>query len=420
MRATERLVRFAAIVSALLVLGIADRARAADWPIVQGTEVGQPEDRPIRPFGFVQVVGDGMLGGEVNGLSKANAAFDGQRPSFNSLDGGGSWGATVRRARPGLRGAIPGTDQRVSYFFLAELGTAAIARDGPTLTDAAVTFSYVPGARLRVGQFKLPLMDETVEANPLAAEWINYSQPAAQLALENFVRGGKYVGGASGFRDVGAEVFDTFQWNKVALAYALMLSNGHIGRVEDDAAKDVTARTTFSWVFSGKPADPHRQEMSVFAWGQRGERQLDTGSAQRIRAGTGAHLELEPIRLRAEIVYASGVLVTGPTPPFLGQPIAVSAHGRAVGGYVQARVRMFGHLLAGARYDELHRDVDDDKALRVFRTLTPMLEYDVVPHVRLQANYEMRWLLAPHGSADAKTFANAMGDRFLVQATAAF
>lgn len=135
---------------------------------------------------------------------------------FNALDNGGTWGLAVRRARPGLRSAVPGTDGRVSYFLLAELGTAAIARDGPTLTDAAITLSYVPCARLRIGQFKLPLMDEAVEANPLAAEWVNFSLPAAALVNGNRVRDGKLDGGASGFRDVGVELFDTFQRGHLA------------------------------------------------------------------------------------------------------------------------------------------------------------------------------------------------------------
>lgn len=419
MRATERARRLG-LALGLAALTAAPAARAADWPIIQGTEVGQPEGA-IRPFGFIQVVGEGMLGGEVHGLrSPALAQFEGQRPAFNELIDGGTWGVTVRRARPGLRGAIPGTDRRVSYFFLAEFGTAQIARNGATLTDAALTFSYVPGARVRVGQFKLPVVDEGVEANPIAAEWINFSLPTTALVLDHTVRSDRYIGGVSGFRDVGVQVFDTFQWRKLALSYALVVSNGRINSIEDDAAKDVTGRTTLSWVFSGKPNDPHRQELSVFAWGQRGERTFDTGSVQRIRSGAGIHLEKEPIRIRAEAVYASGGLVLGPNPPFLGQPIAVSPTGRALGGYVQARVRLTKHLLAGLRYDELIRDLDDPRARRIFRGLAPMIEVAPHPRVRLQANYERRWLSAPDAPPDAQTIARAMGDRVAVQATVIF
>src|SRR5690606_7849867 len=106
-----------------------------------------------RPFGAVQVTGEGVLAAPVRGLSPALASFDGRRAAFNVVSpDGASWGISVRRARPGLRGAIPGTGGRASYYLLAELGTAPIARDGPTLADAAITLSYVPGARIRFGQ----------------------------------------------------------------------------------------------------------------------------------------------------------------------------------------------------------------------------------------------------------------------------
>lgn len=420
MRATERR-RFAAAVLAAgsLAFAIAREARAADWPLVQGTE---PKDAPaIRPVGFIQVTGETMLGGDVHGLtSPALAKFDGQRPSFNLLEGGSPSSFAVRRARPGFRGALPGTDARVTYFLLAEFGTAAIARDGPTLTDAAITLSYVPGARVRVGQFKMPTMDEGAEANPVAAEWINGTMTAGTLVNESRIKDGKYDGGASGFRDVGVEVFDTFREKHVALAYALMVSNGRRGFVDDDTQKDVSGRTMLSWVFSGADNDPHRQELSVFAWGQRGRRNVGGIDAQRIRSGAGVHLEKEPIRARAELVYASGALPTGQTPPFLGQPLTMDAHGRALGGYVQARVRVFGHALVGLRYEELHRGLDTPPSRRVFRTLAPMLEYDPVKNVRLQATYERRWMSAPDGTADAKTIAASMGDRASLQATVIF
>ncbi len=398
---------------------IAAPTRAADWPIIQGTEEGQPEGA-VRPFGFVQVTGEGAFGGRVSGLrGKALVPFNGQRPTFNAINDDASWGLAVRRARPGLRGAIPGTNRRVTYFVLAELGTAAIAREGPTLTDAAVTLSYIPGARLRAGQFKLPMMDETVEANPIAAEWINFSLPASALVLENEVQKGRYVGGASGFRDVGVEAFDTFRWAKLALSYAVMVSNGN-RRLEGDDAKDVTARTAVSWVFSGAASDPHRQEVSVFAWGQRGERTIDGVGTQRIRSGVGAHLEKGRIRVRAEAVYASGALVLGQSPPFPGQPIAVADDGRALGFYAQTRVRVLGRFLVGVRYEELRRQLDDRAALRIFRGLTPMIEYDIVPRARLQLTYERRWFSAPHGAADALTIARAAGDRAAAQLTVVF
>jgi hypothetical protein len=417
MRATERRAIFAA---ALLAASVPGAARAADWPMVQGTEA---KDAPaVRPIGFIQVTGETIVSDRVEGLtSPALVKFNGERAAFNVFEGGTATSSfAVRRARPGLRGALPGTGARVTYFLLAEFGTAAIARDGPTLTDAAVTISYVPGARFRIGQFKLPTMDEGTEANPVAAEWINGTLTAGTIVNENRVKDGRFDGGASGFRDVGVEVFDTFRQGHLALSYAAMVSNGKRGAVDDDAQKDVSGRTTLSYVFSGADSDPHRQELSLFVWGQRGRRDVEGVSAQRVRSGAGIHLEKEPFRVRTELVYASGAISTGPFPPFPGQPQTMDPYARAIGAYVQARMRVFDKALVGLRYEELHRGIDEPRQLRVFRTLSPMLEYDIVPRVRLQATYERRWLSAPDGSADAKTIAATMGDRASLQATVIF
>lgn len=411
--------RLAALGAVLLaVASLEPPARAADWNFVQGTE---PKGAPaVRPFGVVQVTAEGIVAEPVRGLGPGLSAFEGQRASFNVLSSGAPWSVAVRRARPGLRGVIPGTGEHVSYYLLAELGTVPLARDGPTLADAAITLSYVPGARVRVGQFRLPLMDEGMESNAMAAEWPNLTSVANTLVMENPVAKGAYAGGASGFRDVGVEVFDAFQLGHMALSYSVALTNGRRGEIDVDGAKDVTARTMASWVFSGAPTDAHRQELSLFAWGQRGERKLDGVVAQRIRSGVGVHLEKEPVRVRAELVYASGAIFGGPSPSFAGQPLAVDATGHAIGGYVQARIRVLGKGSVGLRYDELRRGQGDPKALRISRSLTPMVEWDPAPRVRVQASYEKRWLAAPGASVDARTIAATMGDRLDAQVTVLF
>jgi len=409
----------AAVVTASL---FATAAHAADWPIAMGTEEGAP-DQPLRPLGFLQVVGEGTSGARVEGLkSKALSKYEGARPTFNTVgDSDASFGLTVRRARIGFRGSVPSTNKQVTYFLSVEAGTAAINRGSTIrLVDGAITFSMLPGARVRVGQFKLPTMDETVEANPISGELINFSNVALGLMLENKVEKGVYVGGAYAFRDVGIQVFDTFQRRNVALSYQLMVSNGRFGGTDEDNQKDVTGRVMASWVFSGKANDPHRQELSLFAWGQHGTRGYGDRRYERIREGIGVHLEREPIRLRAELVYGSGMLVLGPNPPFAGEPIAVAPDGRALGGYAQARVRLFGKLLLGLRYDELHRQLGQGPALRVLRTLTPAIEWDFTPKAKLMFNYEKRWLGAPDGSEDAQRIAETIADRVLVQATVTF
>jgi hypothetical protein len=403
-----------ALVSATLA---PSAARAADWPIVTGTEEGAP-DTAIRPFGFLQVVGEGTFGSRVQGLqAPALQRFDGRYAAFNTLPGSeATAGLSIRRARPSVRGSVPFTKKKVTYFFSTEFGKVGLTRVDPAvIADASVTFSYIPGARIRVGQFKLPLMDEVVESNPLAAEQINFTQTAVQLLAESRVENGKYTSGTYGFRDLGVSVFDSFQFGKVALSYQVMGSQGRMGSFEDDEGKDISGRVTSSWVFKGKPWDPHRQELSLFAWGLHGRRTQDGLSGDRNRSGIGAHLELEPVRFRAELVHAQGMIIAGPTPPFEGEPIVVAPYGEALGAYGQARVKLFGHFLIGLRYEELHRWTQVPSELRIFRTLTPGLEVQITPKIRLMVNYEKRWIEAPHGSADAKRIVETVGDRLIAQ-----
>lgn len=396
-------------------------ARAADWPIVTATEVGVKET-PFRFFGFVQVVGEAnVLGERVTGLTSPKLrAYEGRWATFNTLpDSEATWGLTVRRLRPGVRGSVPGTDQKISYIATVELGKAGVTRLTPaTVMDAGITFSYLPGARIRVGQFKLPLADEVVEANPLSSELVNYSQPASQLLLESRVTGGKVVSNAYGFRDLGVEAFDSFAFGKrLSLSYALMVSQGRMGAVDDDPAKDISGRVTGSWVFSGGASDPHRQELSVYFWGLHGTRAYEGSRAQRNRSGAGVSLELEPVRLRAEILSGQGMIVSGPQPAFASADVAVAPNGRALGFVAFARVRLAGHVLLKMRYDELHRNTESAPDTRVFRTLTPAIEAQITPKMRLMLDYERHWILAPDASADAKRIVDTAGDRVLLQAS---
>lgn len=394
-------------------------AAAADWPMLQGTEVPGAE---VRPFGFVQVVGEGIVGGrDARGLSPALAAFDGQRPTFDRVGGGeATWGFSLRRARAGLRGPIPGTGDRAAFLLALEFGDNGLTRVDPVVvSDASVTGSFVPGLRLRAGQFKLPLGEEALEMNPIAAEFVNVSAATGQLLAESPIADGAYTGGTSGFRDVGVEGFDTVPIGPGELSYALMVSNGRMGTLDVDDPKDVTARVAVTpWVW-GEPAATTRDELGVWVFHQQGKRTVDGVPTDRIRQGFGVKLERAGWFARAEVIHGAGVLELGPNPPFPGQPIAVSATGRALGGYALVH-REWDHVGGGLRYDELRRSIESDPDLRVFRTLTADLQLAASPRARLMLDYEWRWMAAPHGSADAVALAGTLGDRVSLQATAVF
>lgn len=303
---------------------------------------------------------------------------------------------------------------------MIEVGNNTFTRTSRVLVaDASATFSYIPGVRLRVGQFKLPLMDETLESQPLAATTINYSQVASQLVSENPVASGAYTGGSSGTRDVGIQAFESIPVGPVELSYAAMLSNGQPGVLDATTPKDWTGRMMVSRVFDGARNDPHRREVSVFGWRQQGARALDGVEGLRVRQGGGIHVETVPVRARVEVVHAVGMIEAGASPPFPGQPIEVVVDGEAIGGTAMLRGawRGFG---ASTRYDQLWRDTGSETDLRVFQTLALGLDYSVTPRARIMAELELRSLRAPGAGQDSQTIADTMGDRLSAQAVVVF
>jgi hypothetical protein len=397
-------------------------ADAADWLLLQGTETG-PDPAAVRPWGFVQALGEGIaFGPPVEGMSAETLSpFNGQLASFNRVGSAdATWGFAIRRARAGLRGAIPKTDGRVAWLIAAEFGDNQLTRIDPVvLTDASVTYSYIPRARVRIGQFKLPLGEEALEMNPLAAEFVNFSNATSQLLLENPSASGVYTAGASGFRDVGVQVFDSVAVGRGALSYAAMLSNGRMGALDLDDSKDVTGRVSWAPLVWGEPDAPHRDEVGVYGFWQQGARTIEGEAVPRIRRGGGLQVEKAGWHARIEVIQASGAIEEGTNPPFPGQAVAVAAEGEAVGGYAYLHYER-GIVGGGVRYDELWRMYDSPTDLRVFRTLTADVQLEITPRARVMLDYELRGLEAPEGSADAQAIAASMGDRVSLQAGVAF
>lgn len=393
---------------------IASAALAADWPVIQGTELGRP-DTAAQPFGFVQLVGEAVRAETVTGLtSAALAPYEGQRPSADRVGpGDAAAGFSVRRARLGLRGSVPATEQRVGWLLSVEAGSNAATRVAPVvLSDASVTVSPTDGLHLRAGRFKLPLSDEALEGNPVAATSIDFTAATAQLLQENPVRGGAYVGGGSAFRDVGLSVFGDQALGPLVLSANGVVANGSAGGWDLDDGKDLAARLALTHVFGGEAWDPHRREVSAYAWAQRGSRALESGPAVRLREGAGLDLETASVRLRAEAVRAVGAVEVPAA--FPGLPVEVHADGRAWGAaaWVHGTWRWLGGTVRG---DLLDRDTQDPAALRTFRTLTLGVDAVAAKRVRVQVDYAFRRADAPQGSPDARRIARATGDRVAAQ-----
>ena len=162
---------------------------ATNWFQLQNNE--QAGAAPYTFWGFVQPTYTHNEGGTVNGIT----APAGLVPYNGHVYLGNLVGPDLLhedqlqmfRARPGVRGTIPGTDEKINYFFLAELGNNGLTRDRhATFTDATVTFNHIPGARVRVGLGRLPLGEEAMQGVQLM-DYINFSNVSDQLLNERFV-----------------------------------------------------------------------------------------------------------------------------------------------------------------------------------------------------------------------------------------
>jgi hypothetical protein len=317
---------------------------------------------------------------------------------------------------------VPKTNQRVSYYLMTESGQVSLTRGAPVVfSDMFVTLS-APGVRARVGQGKLPIMEEIVQGVAPSLEFIHFSTTLTGLMLENQVVNGAYVGPAFGFRDVGVQLFEGFQEGHWAGSYALMVSNGNgIHAIDVDAGKDVSARGEFGYVTDGERNSGRREEIKVGAWWLEGTRGVDDTRYRRMRRGAFLHVEQGFAWSLVELAQGDGMLESGRAPPFPGGEVVIAPEGQGWGAVASAGVRFdVQDVTIGVkgRYDQFHRRTETPEAERVFRTATAGIEVNPHPLVRLQANYELRRLGVPSGDEAALVVADAMGDRITAQITA--
>jgi hypothetical protein len=417
----------------MLALGVALPTRAADWVMIGGSEEGRP-DSAFTPIAFTQLVAESTpLAAPVTGLtSDALAGFNGQLASFNLA---GSVILDVRRLRLGARGTAPLTQGAITYFVAVEAGHNAATRGvSVNLIDASISVHAVPGVRLRVGQFKLPTMDETLEANPLTADFTSFSLLVSQLMLEQPVKDGAFAGPAFANRDLGIQLFNSHVLpasvpvvgDRLELSWAVMGSQGHVGGIDNDDGKDLTARASASWLLSRKqkPTSPWRDEVSVFAWAQHGTRTINTDGTSRVvdrdRRGVGLHARAFGLRSRFEAVAANGMLFLGAAPAFAGQPVSIDPKGTAWGFAADLGVEHLGPFEVDARLEQLVRGDVETPAGRVFRNVVLGAQYKFTEQAKLIFNYSFRHIEAGAGSpADVRTILDSIGDLASLQLSVA-
>lgn len=426
--------RFAVV----LLLGfISATASASNWLQLQGNEA--PDAPAIRTFGFVQPSYTYIDARQASGLRGAAATFNGQYSTLNL-----NWPELqqphqfqVIRAGLGMRGRL---NDEINYFAALDAGQNGVNyyRD-VMVTDASLTFNYIPGARIRAGLFKLPTSEEALLAVNTSYPYVYNSNAVLYMLVglpvqaNGMVRASgtssaKLSSGFSGFRDWGVQIYDTFVQERWEYSYAAMLSNGAaIESIKDtDARKDLTVRLQISYLLGGK--GPNREDFSAFVWRQSGARLFGTEYFGLVREGAGIKYLQGDYRVSAEYLRAEGMVVGGQAPPFVGQPFAAGVNEKARGGYVEGGWRFIPQWEIDLRYDYLDFMTQTAANEREFSTTTLGLQYFVNPATRAIFNYELRNMKVSNPTAiaagaardNALAIAKGMGDRISVQLTWSF
>ena len=403
-----------AITSALLLL-FGSQALAVDWPSLQGLE-GKKKEKATRIWGFLE-----PEYARTDGTNLQAGPWKGQEAVFNQIgpDNTSSDTFDIRRARVGIRGQFD--YNKVNYFFLSEFGNNGITRkDGAQLTDASVTLNYIPGAHIRIGQFKTPQGNEAQKAIH-TFDWNNFTNAANQLLLERFTNeDGSRAGFANGlngpigaYRDIGIQVFNTFKKEDREFTYAVMLGNGNgINRSDN---KELYILLSTEKVFGGR--GPRRQGFKTYGWYTDGKRTLKFANGiagdqefDRQRYGVGTTYRKDKLRLAAEYVKADGMIFNGSDGGAIpGSVATVGPNAGAVsslnyltdneadGWHIDAGYKVLPKLELGIRYDKLNRGTEGNPALeREFDTLTLGAQYYFSKRTRVIANYAFRDAEAPN------------------------
>ncbi|HEY9050836.1 MAG TPA: porin [Gammaproteobacteria bacterium] len=460
----------------MLAAGIASSftalpVHAANWLMLQGTEPDASAER-AKVWGFIQPTYQ-----TVDGTKLPVGPWAGQDSQFNTHqpDLSSNSNFQLQRARIAVRGTGFPLDSNVNYFVMAEFGNNGITstaggNGSAKLTDATVTLNHIKGARIRVGQMKIP-MSEEVYQGIITFNYINFTNVANQQLIERpfwtdgaaacdpvngednylkFCNGDaetQFRSNSVAVRDTGIQVFDTFKVNDWEHSYAVLLGKGGINGDDRDNDLDTTVYWSSEKLYGGGDG-PWREGWKFYAWNTSGKRTiydsatLNAGGTSLTAAertydrkltGIGTTYLKDKYRIWAEYIKAEGMIFNGSTGGAV--PGAVNNTGTAVsqfqtsvdgesdGWYIDFGYKITPKIELDYRYDVYNRVTNLAAAAeRKYDTSTFGMQYFFNKKTRLIVNYEVRSLEAPGqaSTAAANQIGDSMDDRISAQIFAAF
>ncbi|WP_321530743.1 hypothetical protein [uncultured Desulfuromonas sp.] len=389
-----------------------DSAGAVNWLMLQGVE---KKTAPIRLGGFILLdyinAGGGDLpAGPFTGTSlNSGVVTPNQRSSaeFN-----------LRKLQLGIRGAL--TD-KINYSLKTISGNNSASRiddhNRIRLIESSVTLNHLPGARIRIGMFKTPAVEESLGFVP-PCNYINLTNMTNMLMQERFFDADgsdptdvNAPGVAGCCRDIGLMVFNTFNFKPWELTYAAMLANGHGLNLQDDNDNPDLYLYLAAERLRGVGKGTRRQGWKLFGWYQEGQRSLDVGINhtervfRRCRYGVGTTLLWQNLRIESEIIKANGMIFAGTdggavSGTVSNNGLSVSGYNvlpedQALGWYFDIGCEIVADFWLNARYDRLDLGTETSSE-REFKTLSLGVLYRFSSTLRGKLTYEIRSGEAPH------------------------
>lgn len=404
----------------------------ADWTTLQGTQ----KKAGHKVWGFLQIKGEYNSGDTIidNGINKTSFSYI--KPNLVNQSE-----VQVGRARFGLRGSVD-DENKINYFLLTELAENGVNNPlgyhyDTYLTDASVTIKYFP-LYIRVGKFKYSGSEEGLMAR-FVSPFINFTNVTNQFLLERHIYNPDSNGlykpsqGVGAFRDTGIQLFQRYPLDdKSNITVSYMIGNG-----SGTANYNVNNNNYTNYGFLayekklGKGKGYNQESFKLYTWYQEGKRLLRVSSQNelynRTRYGLGFTYYHNRLRIESEYIAGSGMIVTGAkdsdskvSRDEWKYSIAASSDNLADGYYLSTIYEPFKNIEVMAKYDVYNRETNKKSVYRKFETITTGLSYRFKNYDRIDLNYALNSIKAPHNSVANELLNGSIGNLISLQLSLVF